>query len=258
MKVVSFFNEKGGVGKTTLTALFASFLAYKEKERVVVLDCDFPSYQLWGMQQLDVKALREGMSAGRIGLSLAQLCRGNNFYKVGKIEGRDVYGEAELSVISERIRRMRSSDSGYMLLDFPGRFLPNDPAARLSAEGLLDLVVFPVDSDRQSRSAALSTFARMKRQGTGRQRCAVLWNRETQVERRSKGDRYAEPEKAFESLGIPVIRTRIREILIARRDSNSQGFIRNTLCWPQQNIDRACPWIEDAFREIRLLIDADN
>ena len=255
MKVITFFNEKGGVGKTTLTALFASWLAYNQRCRVEVFDCDYPSYQLWNMQKFDVKALREDLGSEHIGLSLRQMCRGNDFYKVRRMEGRDVYGEEQLRVIAKLVSDMRSRQEGYLLMDFPGRFLPNDPVYRLSRSGLLDLVVFPVDSDRQSRAAAISTYTVMRKVSGGSQRCAVLWNRESLAERKAKTDRYADSTRGFEELGIPVIKTRVRDMLIARRDSSAQGFIRNTLCWPQPNIDRTCPWIEDAFLEIRSLAD---
>lgn len=38
MKTISFYNEKGGVGKTTFTILYASFLKYKHGIDVAVLD----------------------------------------------------------------------------------------------------------------------------------------------------------------------------------------------------------------------------
>lgn len=40
MKVISFFNNKGGVGKTTLTANISSFFASEMGKRVLIIDCD--------------------------------------------------------------------------------------------------------------------------------------------------------------------------------------------------------------------------
>lgn len=40
MKVLSFFNNKGGVGKTTLTGNIASYFSLELKKRVLVIDCD--------------------------------------------------------------------------------------------------------------------------------------------------------------------------------------------------------------------------
>jgi cellulose biosynthesis protein BcsQ len=40
MKTISFFNNKGGVGKTTLTGNIAAYLSLEKKKRVLVIDCD--------------------------------------------------------------------------------------------------------------------------------------------------------------------------------------------------------------------------
>ncbi len=40
MKSIAFFNNKGGVGKTTLACNFAAYLAKKEAQSVIVIDCD--------------------------------------------------------------------------------------------------------------------------------------------------------------------------------------------------------------------------
>ncbi len=40
MKVISFFNNKGGVGKTTLTGNIAAYFSLEMKKRVLVVDCD--------------------------------------------------------------------------------------------------------------------------------------------------------------------------------------------------------------------------
>lgn len=40
IKTIAFFNNKGGVGKTTLACNFASWLSRKQGKKVVVIDCD--------------------------------------------------------------------------------------------------------------------------------------------------------------------------------------------------------------------------
>ena len=39
--VITFYSYKGGMGRSTTLACFASYLAKKEGKRVVVVDCDF-------------------------------------------------------------------------------------------------------------------------------------------------------------------------------------------------------------------------
>lgn len=40
MKALTFFNNKGGVGKTTLTANIAAYFSLEFKKRILVIDCD--------------------------------------------------------------------------------------------------------------------------------------------------------------------------------------------------------------------------
>lgn len=39
---VAFSTQKGGAGKTTITALVASYLHYVKEYNIAVVDCDFP------------------------------------------------------------------------------------------------------------------------------------------------------------------------------------------------------------------------
>jgi len=39
MKSIAFFNNKGGVGKTTLTCNVAAYLALHKSKRVLLIDC---------------------------------------------------------------------------------------------------------------------------------------------------------------------------------------------------------------------------
>ncbi|MCE0559120.1 ParA family protein [Motilimonas sp. E26] len=40
MITLAMFNNKGGVGKTTLTCNVAAFIAQRMKKRVLIVDCD--------------------------------------------------------------------------------------------------------------------------------------------------------------------------------------------------------------------------
>lgn len=246
MKVISFFSEKGGTGKTTLTVLMASYLAYHEHRKVYVMDCDFPSYQFSKMRATDESLLNADNPAFLKAV-------GNNVpYKIGQIAPKDRFTLPELESIANTLRS-HSKDDGYFFLDFPGRFLASDPANYLAQKGLIDLIVFPVDSDRQSRASAFMVGHTLKK-ATNQNMC-VLWNKETAKERYGKRDWYDVPTQRFIDMGIPVVHQRVRDILIARRDPNTFGFIRSTLCWPEQNIQRAAPYLENIFKEIQLRAD---
>ena len=44
---VAFSNQKGGVGKSTLTVLVASYLYYEMGVKVAIMDCDSPQHVSW-------------------------------------------------------------------------------------------------------------------------------------------------------------------------------------------------------------------
>ena len=109
MKIFTFFNEKGGTGKTTLSVMFASWLAYCQKETVRVVDCDYPSYQLSRMRTEELAYIREDpMSA------LARMSVENVPYPINRAMSKEAFTPSELAKIASEIQRQCSSQ-GYML-----------------------------------------------------------------------------------------------------------------------------------------------
>lgn len=255
-KIITFFNEKGGTGKTLFTALFSSWLSYHKHEQVLVFDMDYPMHQLYNIREKDkdiVLKMPKSPFAQMAGANLG------HYYPIGKAGQKTTFTQSDLEYIEKFLRRQSAmAPNAYILIDFPGRYLETDPVYYLSSRGILDYVIFPIDSDTQSRASALSTYHKMREVycGPGKgQKAAFLWNREAQKERVGKRDWYAEPNRLFERMGIEVIGTKVRDILIARRDASTFGFIRNTLCWPEQNVAKACGYIDTVFEEIKLRID---
>lgn len=255
MKVLTFFNEKGGSGKTTLTALCADYFAYKLHEPVYCVDFDGPSFQLYNIRENDVELLK----ANPVSAFARESASTDHPYKINQCQmPRDVTPDY-LQKLAQSMVRQTSSSPGYLFLDFPGSLRPYDPAFYFITRGFIDLVVIPVDSDRQSKKAALSTFAILKENykgpGSLNDRIVALWNREATKERQGNRDWYSSGDEYFRMLGIPVAQKRVRDILIARRDPDTFGFIRNTLCWPENNIRKACNYLPSIFDEIKARVD---
>lgn len=57
-KIISVHTSKGGMGKSTLTVIMASYLAYVAKQRVIVFDCDPPQHSI-----LDLREEEEAITA---------------------------------------------------------------------------------------------------------------------------------------------------------------------------------------------------
>ena len=55
--IVAFATQKGGVGKSTLSVLAASYLQYKLGYNVALVDCDYPQFSLEKMRKRDLKQI---------------------------------------------------------------------------------------------------------------------------------------------------------------------------------------------------------
>ncbi len=256
IRTVAFFNEKGGSGKTTLTVLFASWLSYCVGEKVYVKDVDSPVFRLYNMRKKDKSLLNDDNR------SFVRFVGRNEPYPVDRIPEKGQWTEAEYANLIRTIRMERQQGDGYMLFDFPGRFTTDSVMVRLALAGLLDLLVCPVDTDSQTQSSALLVNSMLKspafKKNSGLadgQDVMMMWNRQAGTERTGKRDWYGAFENKCKVMGIPFAKTKMRDIVIARRDADTFGFIRSTLCWPEQNIQRACPYIHDLFKEIKERLD---
>ena len=52
---VAFSTQKGGMGKTALTVLSASYLHYVKGFNVAVIDCNYPQHSITEMRERDVQ-----------------------------------------------------------------------------------------------------------------------------------------------------------------------------------------------------------
>lgn len=52
---ISFSSQKGGVGKSTITMLVASFMHYARGLNVAVVDCDYPQCNLEKLRERELK-----------------------------------------------------------------------------------------------------------------------------------------------------------------------------------------------------------
>lgn len=64
-KFITFFGQKGGCGKTTLSVLCANYLAYSQNKKVTVLDADYPQHSMVNKRKLDYSKLSESVRSKR-------------------------------------------------------------------------------------------------------------------------------------------------------------------------------------------------
>ena len=52
---ISICNQKGGVGKSALTTLLASYLHYTLQRDVLVVDCDYPQWSIYNQRSRELE-----------------------------------------------------------------------------------------------------------------------------------------------------------------------------------------------------------
>ena len=55
--LVAICNQKGGVGKSTMTIMLAGYYHYLKGLNVAVIDCDYPQYSLVRMKERDMRTV---------------------------------------------------------------------------------------------------------------------------------------------------------------------------------------------------------
>lgn len=233
MYKVTIYNEKGGVGKTTVSYLLAGYLRYIQGRSVCVIDFDHPSYHFNEIRRNELSIVQNP----RTQLSMWLHSNPVEFapYDIYKAPiGSD--GRYDHFLIMQFIANLSSYD--YIIYDFPGRFTEEEAISILAANGMIDYVAIPTDTDIQSRKSALVVADAVHRQGIP---CCVFWNRVTAVESKKNSQRFHIGGEPFRKIGVDVMDESIKELKKFSRDSSEMMFVRSTLCFPKRYIDYWCP-----------------
>ena len=230
MKVLSFFTAKGGTGKTTFNMLFASYLKYVLGKQVMVLDLDAPEYSLTCCRDRDIDYLESS------GLP----CELDSFYPVEAV--RDL-SEQSIYDLADTIKRLRDQ-LDWLVLDFKGSFKQGDPVCTLAEEGVLDMIVMPVEIDPMIIASMKSLSTIFQDAGMD---ALLFFNR---VHGKEKPGIYDAVEEWFTSHGCKVSPHRVKGNIAMKREQSGGTFFRSTVCFPQAAIQKNNPAIIDLFEQI--------
>lgn len=126
MKTIGFCNQKGGVGKTTLAKMLASFLAYELKEKVAFIDADAPQFSA-------------------------------HFYRENELKNYDTPEElypilpCNLADVTAAISKFNNEGYEYIIVDLPGS-ASNDNM--INAVTSLNIVFIPTQVEQKSAEAS--------------------------------------------------------------------------------------------------------
>lgn len=115
-KFISFFNQKGGVGKSTLCSMYASFLYHNTKESVCVIDAD-------NLQRSLITRRNEEIS---------------DLNNIASFQIKAVNSEDFVRDVWEK--EQKQANFNYIIVDFPGNLWQKGVVQSLC---LMDLIIVP-------------------------------------------------------------------------------------------------------------------
>lgn len=149
MKIIAFFNEKGGVGKSTFTVMYSGWLKYKYGVKVGVADYNS---RLTDYRKDEMRAMEQ---AGILDNSILE-----NAWPIMSVDRKAVasYGQNNPGFalwLEQIIRKGEFKDMDVVLVDLPGSVSGRE-LIHLVTYKMVNLVLIPFDKEQQAISAALS------------------------------------------------------------------------------------------------------
>ena len=146
--LVAFSNQKGGVGKSTVTAVLASYFNYVRGLKVAVVDCDYPQFSIKALRSRDTQNVEKNMNLQRM------LC--GQFERTGK-KAYPVLTSVPGKELDTALPLTGGCD--ILFFDLPGTV--NSPGVIKTIVNM-DYVFTPIIQDRMVMQSSLSFLLTLK------------------------------------------------------------------------------------------------
>ena len=110
---VAFATQKGGIGKSTVTALAASYLHNVQGHNVAVIDCDTPQHSIHGLRERETKLIDESLYFKALACDHFRKIR-KNAYPVIASDALNALDDAERMLAEEDVK------PDIVFFDMPG------------------------------------------------------------------------------------------------------------------------------------------
>ncbi|NDV81547.1 ParA family protein [Bacteroides sp. 51] len=227
--LVAMSNQKGGVGKSSVTVLLASYLHYVKEKNVAIVDCDTLQHSVSHMRKRDMQTVEKTDEYKQLMMAQWEKIKKKAYTIVDSTPA-----EARIK-ISELLES--NPDLDIILVDLPGS---------LSSEGVfktiinMDYVLTPIVADRIVMQSTMSFATAVLDYLKGKQDIPLkdflfFWNK---VDRRASTEVYDTYQKIMERLNLKVLKTVLPESRRFDKELSMKGkpFFRSTLFPPPQKI----------------------
>jgi len=247
--IIAFSTQKGGVGKSTFTALLASILHYRLDYNVAVFDCDFPQYSLIQMRERDLKTVMQN--------ELLKKMAHKQFTTINK-KAYPVFQSKTDTVLKELEEYLANAEivPDFVFLDLPGTV---NTAGILSTLANVHHIFSPITADRVVLESTLSftdvlTNVLMKKKYTEIKSIHLFWN---QVDGREKTPLYKNYGKVIKDVGISLMETSISDSKRFRKEGEmvAKTVFRSTLLPADPKLMTLCrldQFMDEFLRIVKL------
>ena len=135
---VAFATQKGGIGKSTVTALAASYLHNVQGHNVAVIDCDAPQHSIHGLRERETKLIDESLYFKALACDHFRKIK-KNAYPVIASDALNALDDAERMLAEEEVK------PDIVFFDMPGTLKSNGVVKTLSQ---MDYIFAPMSADR--------------------------------------------------------------------------------------------------------------
>ena len=239
--LIAFSTQKGGMGKTALTVLSASYLHYVKGFNVAVIDCDYPQHSIVEMRNRDFeKAKTNPFYKQQVYLQFKSLNK-----KAYLVEESNA---ADAITLCESLQK--ENDFDFIFFDLPGTLNTQGVVKTLAA---MDYVFIPVSADRVVLESTLqfATAIQDNLITTGKSNIKdlfLIWN---MVDGRERTELYEVYDEAIAELGLQIMKTVIPDSKRFRREmtESNRPVFRSTLLPVDKSLTRGSN-IEELVNEI--------
>jgi chromosome partitioning protein len=167
-KLISVCTQKGGVGKTTLTMLLATYYHTTVGKTVTVIDADFPQHSFDATRRSELASIQHDEELQSLYVTLYPEAN-RDMYKVyrGSLEELAMF----LAGLKER------SDEEVIFIDMPGSMNVKG-FDRVASQ--LDYIILPMEADKMTFTAGLQTldlFDKFREAKGVTYKLLMLWNK---------------------------------------------------------------------------------
>ena len=224
----AFSTQKGGVGKTAVTVLTASYLHYVKGCHIAIVDCDFPQRSIEEERKRDSALILKDYHFKR---------KAYEMYSSLGIKAYPVIGSNPEKAVEAAQALMEKSQKEFDIIffDLPGTLNSGGMIKTLAS---MDYIFTPVSADRFVLESTLqyASLLNDKLISTGKSNIKALhlfWN---MVDSREKSVLYEAYENAIEELGLQIMKTSLPNSVRFRKEmSEDKGTVfRSTLFPPDK------------------------